>query len=82
MNGGYQVFDTQGANITSEGVKIEGIYSFLKKHKKVVILENLVVNGSKMGSVYCAVKVLNMIDVSTIDGIRLSVDPDDLVVKV
>ena len=82
MNGGYQVFDLQGANITIEGVKIEGPYKFLKEGKKTVILENLVVNGSKRGSVYCAVKIGMSIDVSTIDGIRLSVDPDDNVIKV
>ena len=82
MNGGYQIFDMQGANITIEGVKIEGFYKFLKESKKTVILENLVVNGSKMGSVYCAVKINRSIDVSTIDGIKLSVDPDDLVIKV
>lgn len=82
MNGGYQVFDLQGANITIDGVQIEGIYKFLKEHKKPVILENLVVNGSKMGSVYCGLKIGRIIEISTIDGIRLSVEPDDLVIKV
>lgn len=82
MNGGYQVFDMQGANITIEGVKIEGIYKFLKEHKKAVILENLVINGLEKGSVYCGVKNGNSIEVSTFDNIKLSVDPDDLVIKV
>lgn len=82
MNGGYQVFDLQGANITSAGVKIEGLHEFLEGRRKVVILENLVLDGSEKGSVVCGVVNGEPVTLKTVEGFSITVTFEDLVTKV
>ena len=82
MNGGYQVFDLQGANITSAGVKIEGLHEFLEGRKKTVILENLVIDGEEKGSVFCGILNEEPIQVTSIEGYQLTITSEDLVSKI
>ena len=82
MNGGYQVFDLQGANITSSGVKVEGLYEFLKGRRKVVILENLVIDEEEKGSVVCGVVNGEPITLKTVEGFNITVTSQGLVTKV
>ena len=82
MNGGYQVFDLQGANITSAGVTIEGLYKALVERRKPVILENVVIDGEKKGSVFSGVLNENPVEVITSEGVNFTVTTEDIVTKI
>lgn len=45
--GGYKIINLKGINITSQGVKIDGIYESIKGTRKPTVLSGLVTNSTE-----------------------------------
>lgn len=53
MNGGYKIIDLDGYSLTIGGdsVTIPGIYNSIAVSKKVILVENLVLNDEESGKI-------------------------------
>lgn len=83
MVGGYKLIDFKSKNITSEGVKIEGIRESIKKSSKMLICANLIVTDTSITPVQISFIENDGLLLGTImlagSEITLSITTDDIV---
>ena len=77
--GGYRIVDFNDVNITTEPVKIDGIYDKIKGTRKVLLLSGVVLNGTEKHDCFVQVNVTDSNYTVTIYNGTLTITQDDMV---